>query len=141
MSHPDKRLSGRTKPIAVAALSFSALMVAAALAPEFLGDINPDQALKGPLDVFPFGTDTRGRALVDYATQGARVVALPALAAGVLVGLFGVIGGILRCVGSERVNALLQAFSEIVGALPRMVVILVVALLVPEITGRCCPSR
>lgn len=132
MSHPDRSLSGRTKPITIAALSFSALMIAAALAPEHLGNINPDQALKGPLDVFPFGTDTRGRALIDYATQGARVVALPALAAGVLVGLFGVVGGILRCVGSERVNALLQAFSEVVGALPRMVVILVVALLVPR---------
>ncbi len=132
MSQQDVRLAGRTKPLAVAALSFTALMVAAAMAPDHLGNIEPDLALKGPLEVWPFGTDTRGRSLLDYATQGARVVALPALAAGILVGLFGVAGGVLRCVGSERVNATIQGFSEIVGALPRMVVILVVALLVPR---------
>ncbi len=132
MSQRDERLSGRSKPLAVAALSFTALMAAAAMAPEYLGDIAPERALKGPLEVWPFGTDTRGRPLLDYATQGARVVALPALTAGVLVGLFGVAGGVLRCVGSDRVNAMIQGFSEIVGALPRMVVILVVALLVPR---------
>ena len=122
----------RRSPIIVASMSFAALMLAAWMAPDFLGQIRPDLALRGPLDVPPFGTDTRGRALLDYATQGAWVVALPALSAGVLVGLFGVAGGLLRCQGSERINAVIQWFSEIVGALPRMVVILVVALLLPR---------
>ena len=122
----------RRMPIAVASVSFGALIVAAWFAPEHLGQITPELALKGPLEVGPFGTDTRGRSLVDYATQGAAVVALPALSAGILVGLFGVLGGLLRCRGSERVNAAIQWFSEIVGALPRMVVILVVALLLPR---------
>jgi ABC-type dipeptide/oligopeptide/nickel transport system permease subunit len=69
--------------------------------------------------------------LLDYATQGAQVVALPALSAGILVALFGILGGLLRCTGSVSINAWIQWFSEIVGALPRMVVILVVALLLP----------
>ena len=122
----------RRLPLAVAAISLGALLGAAVVAPEHLGSIRPELALKGPLDVLPFGTDTRGRALWDYATQGASVVALPALSAGIIVALFGIMGGLLRCVGSERVNAMIQWFSEIVGALPRMVVILVVALLVPR---------
>ncbi len=132
MSREERSLAARTRPMVVAGLSFGALMAAAVIAPANLGDIEPSRALLGPLEALPFGTDTRGRALLDYATQGAKVVALPALIAGMVVGLFGVAGGILRCVGSERVNAALQAFSEILGALPRMVVILVVALLVPR---------
>jgi len=115
-----------------AGISIGLLMLAAAIAPEHLGTIEPDRVLKSPFEVMPFGTDTRGRSLVDYATQGARVLALPALSAGVLVALFGVLGGLLRCSGSERVNAWIQWVTEIVGALPRMVVILVVALLLPR---------
>ena len=121
------------KPALVVALVCAVLLLAAAqLAPEFLSEIRPDRALRGPLGAFPFGTDTRGRPLLEYATQGAQVVALPAISAGILVGLFGVMGGLLRCAGSVRVNALIQWFAEIVGALPRMVVILVVALLLPR---------
>jgi peptide/nickel transport system permease protein len=116
----------------VAAASLSMLLLAALFSPEHLGQIRLDLVLQGPLDVLPFGTDTRGRSLVDYATQGASVVAAPAFMAGLLVALFGVAGGLLRCQGSEWVNALIQAFSEVVGALPRMVVILVVALLLPR---------
>lgn len=108
------------------------LVIAAGVAPEYLGAIEPQRALKGPLDVWPFGTDSRGRTLLDYATQGAQVVALPALTAGILVAIFGAMGGLLRCLGSERLNATFQWFTEIVGALPRMVVILVVALLLPR---------
>jgi ABC-type dipeptide/oligopeptide/nickel transport system permease subunit len=122
----------RRPPMILAAASLGLLMVAAWLAPEHLGNIHPDLALKGPFDLPPFGADTRGRSLLDYASQGASVVALPALSAGILVSLFGVAGGLLRCQGSERVNAVIQWFSEIVGALPRMVVILVVALLLPR---------
>lgn len=41
------------------------------------------------------------------------------------------LGGLARCVASEQVNTWIQATSELVGALPRMVVVLVVALIVP----------
>ena len=123
----NRRLS-----LGAAGLSLGLLLLAAAVAPDNLGRIEPDLALMSPLDVPPFGTDTRGRALLDYATQGARVVALPALSAGILVALFGVLGGLLRCTGSVAVNAWIQWFTEVVGALPRMVVILVVALLLPR---------
>jgi ABC-type dipeptide/oligopeptide/nickel transport system permease subunit len=122
----------RRMSLVCAGSSLGLLLLAAALAPEHLGDIQPELALMSPLEVMPFGTDTRGRSLVDYATQGARVLALPALSAGVMVALFGVLGGLLRCTGSVRVNAWIQWFAEIVGALPRMVVILVVALLLPR---------
>ena len=115
-----------------AGLCLLLLMGAAAFAPEHLGNINPELALQSPLEVPPFGTDARGRSLLDYATQGAQVVAVPALVAGVLVALFGVLGGLLRCLGSVAVNAGIQWFTEIVGALPRMVVILVVALILPR---------
>ena len=122
----------RTPAMVAALVCAFILLTAAQVAPEFLGQIDPDRALMGPMEAFPFGTDTRGRPLLDYATQGAGVVALPAISAGVLVALFGVFGGLLRCIGSVRVNAIIQGCSEIVGSLPRMVVILVVALLLPR---------
>ena len=121
----------RTVALVSAGSSLGLLLLAAAMAPEHLGPINLDMPLMSPLDAPPLGTDTRGRPLLDYATQGAQVVALPALSAGILVALFGILGGLLRCTGSVSVNAWIQWFSEIVGALPRMVVILVVALLLP----------
>jgi len=91
-----------------------------------------DLKLAGPSLLPPFGADYKGRPLLEYAMQGAAVVAIPALVAGILVSLSGILGGLLRCVGSERVDALIQALSEIMGALPRMVVILVVALVIPR---------
>ncbi len=86
----------------------------------------------GPSEVPPFGADQRGRPLLEYAQQGARVILLPAVFASLVVAGMGVIGGLLRCVGSARVDTGVQAFGEIVGSLPRMVVILVVALLIPS---------
>jgi ABC-type dipeptide/oligopeptide/nickel transport system permease subunit len=108
------------------------LLAGAWMAPEHLGRMTRELAYASPFDLPPFGADNRGRPLLKYATQGARVVAVPAIVAGVLVSLFGIAGGLLRCAGSERVNAYIQILSEIVGALPRMVVILVVALLLPK---------
>ena len=75
----------RTPAMVVALVCAFILLAAAQVAPEFLGQIDPDRALLGPIEAFPFGTDTRGRPLLDYATQGAGVVALPAISAGVLV--------------------------------------------------------
>jgi ABC-type dipeptide/oligopeptide/nickel transport system permease subunit len=113
------------------ALCFGALALFAASAPQYLPDIDAARAYLGPADAPPFGTDQRGRALLAYAQQGASVILLPAIAAGLAVGAMSVVGGLLRCVGSARVDTTVQAFGEIVGSLPRMVVILVAALLIP----------
>jgi peptide/nickel transport system permease protein len=125
-------MNGRLHWMLLAALCMGVLLIAAAMAPEFAGRMDPSRPLMSPLEAPPFGTDTRGRSLVLYATQGARVVAIPALLAGVFVALMGVLGGLLRCTGSVRADAYIQGFSEVVGAVPRMVVILVVALLLPK---------
>ena len=118
----------RTPAIALAVICFAILMVATLTAQDDLGPMVLGGKLTGPIDAFPFGTDTRGRSLGKYAAQGAKVVAFPSLIAGLVVCLFGVMGGLLRCVGSDKINAPIQWLTEIVGALPRMVVILVVAL-------------
>jgi ABC-type dipeptide/oligopeptide/nickel transport system permease subunit len=80
----------------------------------------------------PFGGDQLGRPLLQYAQQGASVVLGPALAAAAAVAVLSTAGGLLRCVGDRRVEAAIQAFGEVVGALPRMVVVLVSALLIPS---------
>jgi ABC-type dipeptide/oligopeptide/nickel transport system permease subunit len=108
------------------------LFGAAWFAPEHLSSIDRELFFATPGQLPPFGADQKGRPLLEYALQGARVVALPALVAGVLVAAAGVAGGLLRCVGSEAADALIQGLGEIVGALPRMLVILVVALVVPR---------
>ncbi len=101
------------------------------LAPAHLSEFDAERVYQGPAELFPFGADQRGRPLLEYAQQGASVVLFPSIVAGLVVGFMGVVGGLLRCVGSARVDTLVQAFGEIVGSLPRMVVILVVALLIP----------
>ena len=117
-----------------AVVCFGLLLAGAWMAPEHLtssaGAMGEPYA--SPWEFPPFGGDNRGRPLWEYAAQGASVVALPALWAGLLVSLLAVVGGLLRCVGSERVNTFIQLFSEVMGALPRMVVILVVALVLPQ---------
>ncbi|MDP2311451.1 MAG: hypothetical protein Q8P41_00985 [Pseudomonadota bacterium] len=107
------------------------LMGLGLLAPAHLSVPDLARVYEGPGDMFPFGSDQRGRPLLEYAQQGASVILFPSLFAGVVVGAMGVVGGLLRCVGSARVDTAVQAFGEIVGSLPRMVVILVVALLIP----------
>ncbi len=119
----------RRTPALLAAACVFALAALAAFAPERLPDTLPDRANLGPLAAFPFGTDDRGRPLLAYAQQGARVILFPAAASAALVGILAVFGGLLRCVGDERVDGIVQAVGEVLGALPRMVVILVAALL------------
>lgn len=121
----------RRLALAIGLLCLGVLIAFGLLAPAHLSEFDPERVYLGPADVFPFGTDQRGRPLLEYAQQGASVILFPSIAAGVLVGLMGVVGGLLRCVGSARVDTAVQAFGEIVGSLPRMVVILVVALLIP----------
>ncbi len=117
---------------AVALLAILALGWAAATAPVHLPAPEVDFAYAGPLELPPFGADHRGRPLLDYARQGAWVVALPAMVAGLLVMFMAVGGGLLACLGGGWARSAVQIASEVVGSLPRMVVILVVALLVPR---------
>ena len=112
--------------------AFVLLAGAAVFAPAHLSEPDLSLAFAGPDRLYPFGADQRGRPLLQYAQQGAGVILGPALAAGGFVGAMGVLGGLLRCVGDQRVDAAISAFGEIVGALPRMVVILVSALLIPS---------
>ena len=66
-------------------------------APDLPSTIDRSQAKFETLGVLA-GTDMNGRPLIEYATQGARVIAVPSLVAGLLVAFFGMIGGLLRCV-------------------------------------------
>jgi ABC-type dipeptide/oligopeptide/nickel transport system permease subunit len=116
----------------VAGLLLLVLLGAALVAPEHLPDKIADATWAGPAAAPPFGTDEGGRPLLDYATQGARVVMLPAVLAGLLVACFAVLGGVLRAMGVGWFDQVLQGAGEVVGALPRMVVILVVALVTPD---------
>ncbi len=104
---------------------------AAASAPEFLPDADLSKVYQGFLAVPPFGTDQRGRPLLAYALQGAAVLVWPSLGAGLLVGVAATLGGVLRCLAWPWADRALQLFGEVVGALPRLVVLLVAALLLP----------
>ncbi len=110
----------------------SLLLVAALLAPEHLPDLQPALRYAPPSALPPFGADDGGRPLLAYAQQGARVAVLPAVAAGLLVGLLATLGGLIRAMGFHRLDRTVQAVGEVVGALPRMVVVLVVALVLPR---------
>ena len=122
----------RRLPAAVALVLMLALAGLVVLAPEHLSPIAQERAAAGPADLPPFGADGRGRPLLEYAAQGASVVALPALVAGLVVAAASVFGGVVRAMGLERLDPVISAASEVVGALPRMVVILVVALVLPR---------
>lgn len=112
-----------------------ALVVLAGLAltaPVHLSSASRDLAFAGPGELAPFGADELGRSLLQYAQQGAGVVLGPAIAAAVAVALMSTAGGLLRCAGDRRIEAVVQGLGEVVGALPRMVVLLVAALLIPS---------
>ena len=111
---------------------FAALLLLAMTAPEHLSEMHVDRAYATPGELFPFGADQRGRPLLEYAQQGARVVLFPAILSGFFVGGTAVLGGLLRCMDLPGIDAVVQVFSELVGSLPRMVVILVVALILPS---------
>ncbi|MFZ5481882.1 MAG: hypothetical protein ACOZNI_34295 [Myxococcota bacterium] len=129
----------RKLALAVAAVCFAALFALGVAAPEHQAMPDLEMVYKGFGEAGFFGTDQRGRPLVEYAQQGAYVVLLPSIIAGLAVGFMSVIGGLLRCVGDARVDTAVQAFGEVVGALPRMVVILIVALLVPSTSRGLLP--
>jgi ABC-type dipeptide/oligopeptide/nickel transport system permease subunit len=81
---------------------------------------------------WPFGNDNRGIPLLEYAMQGARIVAIPAMLSGVLVAFLAALAGLARCASMHWVDTAIQLVSEIMGALPRLVVVLVIALAVPK---------
>ena len=122
----------RWPALVVSAVLFTLLLLLAMVAPEFLSGPNFDLTSFGPSAVPPLGADDRGRPLWEHAAQGARVVALPSMFAGLVVGVFAAIGGLIRSMDWSGADSAVQAFGEIVGAMPRMVVILIVALLLPR---------
>ena len=91
-----------------------------------------DMFFASPWQLPPFGADDLGRGLFAYALQGASIVLAPAALAGVIVAVFAAAAGLARCAGITWFDTVLQVFSELMGALPRMVVILVVALATPR---------
>lgn len=116
----------------LALLAVLALAWAAFTAPVHLPPPAADLVNAGPTELFPFGADHRGRPLLDYARQGAWVVAFPSLVAGLMVMVLAVAGGLLACLGGGWARSAVQVASEVVGSLPRMVVILVVAMILPR---------
>jgi ABC-type dipeptide/oligopeptide/nickel transport system permease subunit len=107
------------------------LLVMSFAAPESLPTPSLEDAYKWPGAYPPLGTDDRGISLLDYALQGANIVTIPALLSGALVMVFAAMAGLARCANLTWFDTALQSFSEIMGALPRLVVVLVVALALP----------
>ncbi|TNE92295.1 MAG: hypothetical protein EP330_02210 [Deltaproteobacteria bacterium] len=115
----------------LAGLMLFTLLLLAATAPDRLPGMDAGARALGPGDFPPFGTDRDGRSLLVYAQQGAAIVALPTLLSGVIVAFLATIAGLARCAAIGWLDSGLQAFQELVGALPRLVVVLVVAMLLP----------
>lgn len=113
-------------------LLLAAFITAAVSAPERLPAPDMDHLFGKPWEVPPFGADTKGISLVHYVLQGAGIVLGPSALAGIMVMIFSAIAGLARCAGVSSLDTVLQVFSEIAGALPRMVVVLVVAFVVPK---------
>lgn len=127
-----RRTGARIAWLGVATVLFGALVAASVAAPEFLSTPKPELALKGPFEAPPLGIDDWGIPIGEYALQGARIVTLPSLISALVVMLFATFAGLVRCLGLKWLDGAIQAGSEIVGSLPRLVVILVVALILPR---------
>lgn len=118
--------------IGLAGTMFLVLAILAFVAPEFVSTPVLSARYLSPADAPPFGTDDRGIALWEYAAQGARVVLLPALVAGLVTAAAATVAGLVRCAGIAWLDTLLQVAGELLGSLPRLVVVLVVALMLPQ---------
>ena len=86
----------------------------------------------GPSHAWPLGADSSGRLIWDQVKQGSSIVMIPALLAALIVFILGVLGGLLACTQSTKVAPVVQVMGEVLSALPRLVVVLVVARLVPQ---------
>lgn len=112
--------------------ALAGLAVAAMVAPDRLPLPAPDLAFASPLAVAPFGADDRGIPLLAYALQGARILAGPTVLAAAVVAFASVGAGLVRCTAGPVVDEGLSVVTDALGALPRLVVVLVVALLLPR---------
>jgi ABC-type dipeptide/oligopeptide/nickel transport system permease subunit len=117
---------------ALAAVLLGGMLLATAVAPDFLSTPEPGRAFEPPWVSPPFGRDDRGIGLHEVALQGAAIVTLPALCSALLVAALATFAGLVRCTGMRWLDVALQAASELVGALPRLVVVLVVSLCLPK---------
>jgi ABC-type dipeptide/oligopeptide/nickel transport system permease subunit len=117
--------------LAVAAVLLAGLCVASAIAPEFLSTPEPSRAYLPPWEAPPFGTDDRGIGLHEVALQGAAIVTVPALLSGLLVAVLATVAGLIRCLALPTLDGALHGSMELLGSLPRLVVVLVVALILP----------
>lgn len=117
--------------LSIAAFLLGGLLLASWMAPEFLSTPQLDRRYLSPLQAPPLGTDERGIGLHEYAMQGAYIVTAPALLAGSLVMFAATCAGLVRSAGLQWIDGIIQVWSELVGSLPRLVVILVVALMLP----------
>lgn len=126
-----KGTADRVTWLVVAVTLLGGIVVSGLFAPEFLS--RPDMTSRhlGPMAAPPLGTDTMGISLVEYALQGANVVAVPATLSALLVALLATLAGLARCAGVGWLDSALALFQELVGAVPRLVVILVVAIAMP----------
>lgn len=115
----------------VAATILVGLVVSSMMAPEFVDPPNFDLRNAGPFTAPPMGVDDRGIPLHQYAMQGAGIVTLPALASGFLVMALATFAGLIRCAGFNWIDTAIQSVGELLGSLPRLVVILVIALMLP----------
>lgn len=111
---------------------FAAFVASALLSPERLPVPDTSMRWAKPWEMFPLGADSSGISLVPYIFQGAGIVLGPSVLAGLMVMVFSAIAGLARCAGVSWLDTVLQVFSEVAGALPRMVVVLVVAFVVPK---------
>jgi len=125
-------MNRRTAALLLAAALLAALLAATAVAPPYLSVPVPERAYLGPFEAPPFGLDERGVPLHEIALQGAAIVTVPAILSGLLVMVLATFAGLVRCAGIGWVDGVIQVGSELVGALPRLVVVLVVALLLPK---------
>jgi ABC-type dipeptide/oligopeptide/nickel transport system permease subunit len=117
--------------IVLTAAMLGILAVLALLAPDFVSTPVLANKYLLPWQAPPFGTDERGIPLLEYAAQGASIVLLPAIVAGAITALAATVAGLVRCAGMTWVDTGLQIAGELLGSLPRLVVVLVVALMLP----------
>jgi ABC-type dipeptide/oligopeptide/nickel transport system permease subunit len=125
------RPSRRKLWFALGAACFAVIAAMGLLAPEYVATPDSSRAYLGPAAAPPLGTDERGIPLHQYAMQGAGIVALPSIAGALVVMLAATFAGLVRCADIHWLDTAIQAVGELVGALPRMVVVLVVALMLP----------
>ncbi len=115
-----------------AGVLFLGLLAASVTAPEFLPTPELSAAYALPWEAPPLGNDDRGLPLHLHALQGAAIVTLPSLLAAALVAALATFAGLIRCLGLPWIDGLIHVVGEFTGALPRLVVVLVAALVVPR---------